>query len=348
MVYPATMTVLSSQFGRAINDRRRHACTLEASPQVRQLHSRPVTAVLIQSPNMNICCRVAVVVALLAIRIDAAEPSAVSPAEAPVALNPLKSVLLDRANGKLLLKTKVVLREGVLEMLICKSQTKEHESILSIDADAYLIHAGLLLLGAEPGKPASYDTEFHPPSGQVIDIVCHWTDETGQPQQRNARQWVRHVTRRYYEAPLAKVPAGVKVGRGEDLKYDAKNKLLLWFGQMTAEQRDALLKLSNDKEFQTGIRSFFDNSQSREIDAQWVFAGSGFFQEEGGKQVYMAEGGNVVCVANFGDALLDVSVQSTSSNDSGLLFEPYTERIPPLGTEVTVELIPAKGEAAKP
>lgn len=290
---------------------------------------------------------IAVVLMLLAaMPVSAADP-VVAPAstiEGPVALNPQKSVLLDRANGKLLLKTKVVLREGVLEMLICKSQSKEHESILAIDADAYLIHAGLLLLGAEPGKPASYDTEFHPPSGQVIDIVCHWTDDAGQPQQRNAREWVRHVTRRYYEAPLAKVPAGVKVGRGEDLKYDAKNKLLLWFGQMTAERRDGFLKLSDDQEFQAGIRSFFEQSQSREIDARWVFAGSGFFEEEGGRKVYMAEGGNVVCVANFADALLDVTVQSTSSNDSGLLFEPYMERIPPLGTEVTVELIPVKGE----
>lgn len=293
---------------------------------------------------------IAVVLAVLAsIPVAAAEPAA-APATTtePVALNPQKTVLLDRPNGKLLLKTKVVLREGVLEMLICKSQTKEHESILAIDADAYLIHAGLLLLGAQPGKPAMYDTEFHPPTGQVIDIIFRWTDEAGQPQQRNAREWVRHVTRRYYEAPLATVPAGVKVGRGEDLKYDAKNKLLLWFGQMTAEQRDALLKLSDDTEFQAGIRSFFEQSQSREIEAQWVFAGSGFFEEEGGRKVYMAEGGNVVCVANFGDALLDVTVQSTSSNDSGLLFEPYTERVPPLGTEVTVELIPVKGEETQP
>ena len=55
----------------------------------------------------------------------------------------------------------------------------------------------------------------------------------------------------------------------------------------------------------------------------------------------MAENGDVVCVANFGDALLDVSVESSSSNE-GLMFEPYAERIPPLGTEVTVELTPVK------
>lgn len=298
---------------------------------------------------MKTLFHVAVVLSLFAsTRISAAEPVPAPLVSEPVPLNPAKTVLLDRANGKLLLKTKLVLREGVLEMLICKSQTKEHESIMAIDADAYIVHAGLLLLGAEPGKPASYDTEFHPPTGQKIDIFVNWTDEAGQPQRMNARQWVRHVTRRYYEAPLAKVPDGVKVGKGEDLRYDAKNKLLLWFGPMTAEQRDAHLKLSKDKEYQAAIQSFFDGSQSREIEAEWVFAGSGFFEEEGGRQVYMAESGNVVCVANFGDALLDVTMQSSSSNDAGLLFEPYTERVPALGTEVTVELIPVKPEAKQP
>lgn len=293
--------------------------------------------------------RIAVVIcALTSVHVLAADPVPAPAAVEPVPLNPAKTVLLDRQNGKLLLKTTVVLREGVLEMLICKSQTKEHESILAINADAYLIHAGLLLLGAQPGTPASYDTEFHPPTGQVVDIVCNWTDAAGQPQQINARKWVRHVTRRYYEAPLARVPDGVKVGKGEDLKYDAKNKLLLHFGPITAEQRDAWLKLSADKQYQAAIRSFFDSSQPREIDAQWVFAGSGFIEEEGGRQVYMAESGNVVCVANFGDALLDVTVQSSSSNDQGLLFEPYTERIPPLGTEVTVELVPVKNETQQP
>lgn len=270
-----------------------------------------------------------------------ADPPAAEPAaNTPVPLNPQKTVFLDRANGRLLLKTKVVLREGVLEMLICKSQTKEHESILAVDAEAYLIHAGLLLLGAKPGTPATYDTQFHPPTGQEIDIHFVWTDEQGQEQRTHARKWVRHVTRRYYEAPLAKVPAGVTVGKGSDLRYDSQNKLLLWFGQMSAEQRDAFLKLSPDAEYQAAINAFYNDSQSREIEAQWVFAGSGFFEQEDGKQFYMAESGDVVCVANFADALLDVTVESSSSNDQGLLFEPYTERIPPLETEVTVELTP--------
>lgn len=263
----------------------------------------------------------------------------------PVPLNPQKTVLLDLPNRRLLLETKVVLREGVLEMLICKAQTKEHESILAIESDAYLIHAGLLALGAQPGSPARFDDQFHPPSGPVIRIYVNWKDAEGRPHRERAQQWVRHVTRRYYEAPLATVPAGVDVESG-DLRYDSQNKLLLWFGTMTAPQRDALLALSPDKAYQAAIRSFFERSQPREMEADWVFAGSGFYQQEDGRQFYLAESGNIVCVANFSDALLDVSVESTAS-DAELLFEPYTERIPPLGTPVTVELIPVTDEPAE-
>ena len=309
-------------------------------------------------------CLVASVVFATGIPASADEPSSEEKpavaAAAPVPLNPQKTVLLDLTNGKLLLKTKVVLREGVLEMLICKAQTKEHESILSVDAEAYLIHAGLLALGAQPGSPAAFEAivppegvggaagaentqpeyTFHPPTGQEIEITFLWTDEGG-THRANARKWVRHVTRRYYEHPLAKVPSGVDVGRDSDLRYDKKNKLLIWFGQMSPEQRDELLKQSSDKAYQAVIRKIFDEGRSREIDAKWVFAGSGFYEFDDGTQSYMAESGNVVCVANFGDALLDVTVESSSAND-GLLFEPYTERIPPLDTEVTVELTPVK------
>ena len=68
-----------------------------------------------------------------------------------IPLNKQHTVLLDRAGNKLLLRAKVVLRDGILEMLCCPKQTKEHESILAVDAKAFIIHAGLLALGAKPG-----------------------------------------------------------------------------------------------------------------------------------------------------------------------------------------------------
>ena len=43
---------------------------------------------------------------------------------------------LDVANKKVVLRGQLCLREGLLEMLVCKQQTKEHESIIAIDAVA--------------------------------------------------------------------------------------------------------------------------------------------------------------------------------------------------------------------
>jgi len=72
----------------------------------------------------------------------------------------------------------------------------------------------------------------------------------------------------------------------------------------------------------------------------WVFAGSGFWtDEETGTRHYQAESGDFICVSNFPSAMLDLPVPSTDQAD-GLLFEAFTERIPPLGTPVTVVLAP--------
>jgi hypothetical protein len=81
----------------------------------------------------------------------------------------------------------------------------------------------------------------------------------------------------------------------------------------------------------------------------FVFAGSGFWQdEETGKRYYMAEGGELICVSNFSSALMDLPVESSQSTE-GLLFEAYTERIPPEETPVRLVLMPkaADDKAAK-
>ena len=79
----------------------------------------------------------------------------------------------------------------------------------------------------------------------------------------------------------------------------------------------------------------------------WVFAGSRFWtDEETGKQYYQAEGGDFICVSNFGTAALDIPVESSQSNDA-LEFEAFTERIPPLGTPVRLVLKPVLKEKAE-
>lgn len=83
-----------------------------------------------------------------------------------------------------------------------------------------------------------------------------------------------------------------------------------------------------------------DTKTQKELALDWVFPGSFFFKsppDEKGqrRELYAANGGDIVCVSNFPEAMLDLPVQSPSENDA-LQFEAYTERIPPLGTKVEV------------
>lgn len=263
----------------------------------------------------------------------------------PVSLNPKGTVALDKAKGKLIVKTKVVLREGLLEMLACPVETKEHESILAVDAPSSLIHAGLLALDATPGKPVRYLPEFTPPQGPQIDIFLNWTDENGKARREPAQSWIRNSVHRYFIETLARLPADLKLDPDGPLRYDEKHQELIWFGPMTKEERDRLLKLSRDKTYAAAINKFFNDSQSRQMEAKWVFAGSIFeVDEKTGEKFYMADGGDLICVANFPTATIDVAMASSASGEENLLFEAWTEHIPPLGTEVTMELVPVKGK----
>ncbi|HEX8199403.1 MAG TPA: hypothetical protein VF590_02870, partial [Isosphaeraceae bacterium] len=55
------------------------------------------------------------------------------------------SLWFDPTGRRLILRARVVLREGYLEHLLCLRDTKEHEAILATPAPPRLIHAGLLL-----------------------------------------------------------------------------------------------------------------------------------------------------------------------------------------------------------
>lgn len=265
-----------------------------------------------------------------------------------VPLNKQETVLLDAEGKRLILKGEVVLREGLLELLACLKQTKEHEAILSVATKAQTVHAGLLALGAEPGQPVKFLPEFQPPTGQRIDIFLTWKDEDGKLHRVPASSWVRNATRRYFIEKLAKLPAGVELPKDKNLKYDDKRGEMLWYGSMTTQERDLFLSLSKDKAYQKVVRTFFEQSQLKEMKAHWVFPGSGFFADEkSGEKYYQAEAGDLICVANFASSVIDVDAESSATND-GLMFEAYTERIPPVGTEVQIELLPVFKKSDKP
>jgi hypothetical protein len=84
------------------------------------------------------------------------------------------------------------------------------------------------------------------------------------------------------------------------------------------------------------------------MNADWVFAGSLFVKDETeGKRVYLAESGDVICVANFPSAMIDVAMRSSAEGQNNLMFEAWTERIPPVGTPVRIEITPVENKPAE-
>ncbi|MDA0659889.1 MAG: YdjY domain-containing protein [Planctomycetota bacterium] len=84
------------------------------------------------------------------------------------------------------------------------------------------------------------------------------------------------------------------------------------------------------------------------LEQSWVFAGSLFWEDPTTqKRYYQAEGGEFICVSNFGNAMLDLPIQSSDTNDS-LLFKAFTENIPPMNTDVRLILTPHRATVVPP
>ncbi|NIP85955.1 MAG: hypothetical protein GTO03_10490 [Planctomycetales bacterium] len=95
---------------------------------------------------------------------------------------------------------------------------------------------------------------------------------------------------------------------------------------------------------QVDARQFVRDMQSGQpLEYTWVFSGSRF--EKGvdtGEEVYMADiYDDFICVSNFPTAMMDVPVESSDKKEL-LLYEAFTENIPPLGTQVRLTLTPQK------
>ena len=72
----------------------------------------------------------------------------------------------------------------------------------------------------------------------------------------------------------------------------------------------------------------------------WVFAGSGIWRdEETGESGYKADSGDFICVSNFDTATLDLPIPSSAAK-ADLIYEAFTENIPPKGTPVRLVLLP--------
>ena len=142
---------------------------------------------------------------------------------------------------RVLVSTRVCLREGTLEGLLTRKNTKEHEYILAADIDARQLHTALTLAGAKPGSPVEFDP-YRPASGTPIKVLVQY-QKGNETVTAAAQEWICDPTKK----PLAKgwVFAGSKLVPNEDTnsppRYLANDGDII----CTCNMPDALLDLPN-------------------------------------------------------------------------------------------------------
>lgn len=86
-------------------------------------------------------------------------------------------IVIDWTAGQVEVESRVGLREGTLELLICSEQTKEHESVLVTAARPRQIYEAMGLLGLEPGNPMQYDpqtAQYTPAAGAPLALEIRY------------------------------------------------------------------------------------------------------------------------------------------------------------------------------
>lgn len=89
----------------------------------------------------------------------------------------LPGIVYDTQAGVMDIDAQIGAREAYLELIACISGTKEHESLVSINARAQHVHLALLLMGAKAGSPSRwvYDEAKQewrgvPPKGTKVKV----------------------------------------------------------------------------------------------------------------------------------------------------------------------------------
>lgn len=85
-----------------------------------------------------------------------------------------------------------------LELLVCTPDTKEHETLVVTSARPAHVHAALLSLGLEPGKPATWTQSEgkvipHAPQGAPLTVEFVTRDESGAETVWTPSQWVTNA-----------------------------------------------------------------------------------------------------------------------------------------------------------
>ena len=103
-----------------------------------------------------------------------------------------KNLTIDTKADEILIKGEVLSATYGLECLLCKQGFKEHESVISTQAPAWQLHAGLLALGLTPGIPAEMvNGKYQPPRGPNLDINVKWKNKDGKEIVEPITNWMK-------------------------------------------------------------------------------------------------------------------------------------------------------------
>ncbi len=106
-------------------------------------------------------------------------------------LSPKDPVWLDKPNRTVIVGGQVCHREGPIEMFACPRDTKEYESVVVVDCKSFMVHAALLAVGAQPGRPVEFLPEYRAAEGPITDVTVEWLDDQGERRSVPAQEWVK-------------------------------------------------------------------------------------------------------------------------------------------------------------
>lgn len=245
-------------------------------------------------------------------------PAPVVSPELKAAINGLKlpGIQIDPTEWCVDVDSSICLRKGLLELIACTKDTKEHESLVVVEAKPSHIHTALLLLHAKPGSPAMQKMReegdedgprfiHFPPSGGEVDVFLVTKGADGKSTERPISDFIARTNRNDSSGTGA---AGEASGEPDGFPTHT-----------------------------------------------FLFAGSILAGNEGEPRTYYCDhSGNVISIATFGDELLCLPDVHASDNGS-LIWEAKSATLPEPGTKVTLRLRPkikppttVPNEAGKP
>lgn len=210
----------------------------------------------------------------------------------------LPGIKIDVKNKRVDVQAKVTLDNGLLELIACTSDTKEHESIVMIEAVPMHIHAALLLIGANNGNPAMI-----------------------KPANEDKTRWI-HL-------PPRGDPIGVSLVY-QDPEDEKK--------QIERPISDFLKRAERDDGFEPDVEEDEELEGAAEVFDTFLFAGSQVIDDPDVGRLYVADqSGNVISISTFGDELLCMPTRHSQENHS-LAWAVDSTHLPKVGTKVTLRL----------